>query len=398
MCSRYGSVTVCLALWSFCAVLSGASEQRGQGKYHVGFRILRVDDGTDGTLVVALWYPTRSAARRSRYLPVIGHLEGCVALDAEPAEGPFPLVVFSHGGIGAGACAMAWAEGLAAQGFVVAAPDHKDKVVLLRSDAPAPPTRSRAYQAILWAMKLSRTKQRGSVAVSEYQHRPREIRATIDELIQASADADSPLHGLVDAARIGLTGVSFGAWTTLAMAGAVPWYRDGRIKAAVPMAPPVGNLAVARIRIPLMFIFGEKETIVLLDKRPSAPLKEKAVVAEYGAANAPKFLVGIQGAEHLDFDADGMMTRASLRGRGMANRNTYTTAEVHRRDPVIRTILRFQLSFWQRYLLGDKEAERFLRNPDEPGVYLYRSQFSSRASASRSATGTTTEDEDKNQS
>lgn len=348
-----------------------------QYQYNVGYRLLKIPTSKQGTLVVALWYPTQTRPEVKRYVPCIPHLEGRVAIDALPAKGPFPLVVFSHGGIGAGVCAMSWAEALASEGFVVAAPDHKDKVTLLRSDLQGPPTQEQTIAALRWAMNLSR-KQDTRTDKSEFEHRPQEIRATVDFLLKASTDEKSPLYRLVDPDHIGLTGVSFGAWTTLVVAGGVPVYHDKRIKAIVPMAPRPGRPDRALIHVPLMTIFGEKETMVLLDKRPNALLKEEGINLDYDKANPPKFLIGIKGAEHLDFDADGMTTRGSLRRREKTKRRIYSTTEVRENDPVIRTIVRYQIAFWRRYLLNDQEAEKLLTTADRQDVCLFKYSLGSK--------------------
>lgn len=342
--------------------------------YRTGYRILRIPQQAKEPLVVALWYPTDEEAKLRKYAPAVPHLEGEVAVGAVPARGPFPLVVFSHGGIGAGVCAMSWAEALAADGFVVAAPDHHDKVTLLRSDMEHPPTRAQTLRALGWAARLSRGKEKGPTACDEYEHRPREIRATLDALVKAAADENSPLHGLVDPERIGLTGVSFGSWTTWAVAGGIRLYHDPRVKAIVPMAPSAGRMDLRRIRVPQMIVFGEKETILLLDKRPDAPMREPRMLAYYERAAAPKVLVGIKGAEHLDFDSDGMTTRGFLPADA-ASRRIRTTAQVRRTDPLTRVIVRFQTAFWRRYLRGDRKAEADLVSPVGKDVYLFKAEL-----------------------
>ncbi len=375
-----GRVVALLSLVALPLTAAAAPEHVVSGEpvgppYKVGYRILKIPRQTNAPLVVAVWYPTKEQATLKTYVAALPHLEGRVALGAVPARGPFPLVVFSHGGIGAGICAMSWAEALAADCFVVAAPDHHDQVTLLRSDMEHPPTRAQTLRALGWAMRLSRGKEKGPTARDEYEHRPREIRATLDALLEAAADKNSPFHGLVDPGRIGLTGVSFGSWTTWAVAGGVRIYHDPRVKAIIPMAPSAGRMDLGRIRVPQMIVFGERETILLLDKRPGAPMKAQRVLAYYEKAFPPKILVGIKGAEHLDFDPDGMMTRGLPHP---AARKVRTTAEVRRNDPLTRAIVRFQTAFWRRYLRGDRKAEARLVSPGGKDVYLFKAQLGRR--------------------
>ena len=80
--------------------------------------------GTD--LDVTVWYPAGSGGTATSLGDSI-FFQGTESLrDAEVAEGPFPLILLSHGaGLGGRPEAAAWlAAPLAARGFVVAAPRH----------------------------------------------------------------------------------------------------------------------------------------------------------------------------------------------------------------------------------------------------------------------------------
>ena len=77
-------------------------------------------------------------------------------------------------------------------------------------------------------------------------NRPLDVTFAIDQL-EVLNRSEGPLQGRLDLNRVGAAGHSFGAYTTLAVAGEVlgrPGGReislaDPRIKAAIPMSAPV---------------------------------------------------------------------------------------------------------------------------------------------------------------
>jgi len=50
---------------------------------------------------------------------------------------------------------------------------------------------------------------------------------------------------------------------------------------------------------------------------------------------------------------------------------------VRENDPVIRTIVRYQLAFWCRYLLDDRRAEELLTTWDKENVYMFEADLGS---------------------
>ena len=339
-----------------------ASANEGDALLNVGFRILQVPRPSGDPLTVALWYPTMSGPVLMHYVQAAGTMAADVARDARPAEGPFPLIIFSHGGGGCAVNGAVFAEELAAHGFAVAGCDHADEFTAGRSDGTLPPDRDRAREWVRWAHGVS-----AGTKKTAYDHRPREIAATIDAVLAESANEKSPLHGMVDPERIGMTGVSFGAWTALAVSGTIPFYRDPRIKAVAPIAGPAGKGAMidrtAGVRIPLLLIFGEEEGVVLGDLQ--GPRKTPSMVRQYESAGPPKLLVGIRGARHLHFGGAGSTSRAALRG------GPPPSAHVRAVDPVIRTTNAYLVAFFRRYLIGDPAAETRLK-AKSPEVFLFR--------------------------
>ncbi len=141
-----------------------------------------------GDLDVTVWYPAQVGGT----IVTLGDgpfFAGTAAQSEAPlADGRFALVLLSHGaGLGGTPEAMSWmAAGLAARGFVVAAPAH--------------PGNGGAQRSAEQTMKL--------------WLRPGDIRATLDAVTGAGAFKDH-----TDADKVGVLGLSMGGGTALALAG-----------------------------------------------------------------------------------------------------------------------------------------------------------------------------------
>ncbi|TPV95402.1 MAG: hypothetical protein B7733_10395 [Myxococcales bacterium FL481] len=170
-----------------------------RGPHAVGFRHVPAETTPQRTPPLSLWYPTAAEADDAiTYTfafksPQLGEgdgtVEGHAVADApiDPAKGPYPLVVLSHGF----ALNAAWyshlSEHFASYGFIVAAPEHAEHD---------------------WFQNATSVIQR-----------PIDIKHTIDYVTRASAPG-GPFAGLVDLDHIAVVGHSFGGYTALAAAGA----------------------------------------------------------------------------------------------------------------------------------------------------------------------------------
>ncbi|WP_031293898.1 alpha/beta hydrolase [Leptolyngbya sp. Heron Island J] len=120
--------------------------------------------------------------------------------DLSAVSGPLPVMVFSHGygDTRTNPESVAAARSLAANGFVVAVPEHIGS--------------NTAYQDDL-ALGLSRE----SFDVMEFINRPLDIRFLLDTLEEKNK---TDFQGRLQLDRVGLAGYSFGGYTVLATAGA----------------------------------------------------------------------------------------------------------------------------------------------------------------------------------
>ncbi|MCB9675888.1 MAG: hypothetical protein H6737_12270 [Alphaproteobacteria bacterium] len=160
------------------------------GPYGVGYveQSVTYDPG-DGprTLRLAVWYPSDThegpELRYQGAFPAPG-----VIGDAPVADGPFPLVVYSHGHQGYAEASGRIVSQLVSHGYVVASPDHTGNTAFDGSDRTT---------AIFW-------------------QRPRDIGAVLDHV---TAPAHLLAGHLSDAPIVGI-GHSFGGYTMHALAGA----------------------------------------------------------------------------------------------------------------------------------------------------------------------------------
>jgi dienelactone hydrolase len=294
------------------------ADTRRAGPYTPGFRTLVlakpsvVDPAEDRVLEVAVWYPT--ATDPGLVDPATGGV-----LDAPVAtDGPFPVLVFSHGSCGYPMQSLFLTPVIASYGFIVVAPPHPGNT-LAEFPLCGTPT----------------------AQVASYAERPADVRFALDTMLAAGADATSPFFGAVDATRLGMSGHSFGGLTTYLVV-----QNDPRYRVAMPMAPAV--LGDPVLPVPSLTMLGEIDSVVSLPPIRTA----------YERAAAPKYLIGIEHAGHyafsdLCFPSADCMPPATL-----------TQDEAH------RLVLRWVIPFLGRYLAGDERWVPLLVGPPAPGIEL----------------------------
>jgi predicted dienelactone hydrolase len=248
------------------------------GPFAVGRTTFVVVDPSrdDRTLTVDAWYPVdaedAAGVPISVYDLIFTGLPSEVALDAPPvsSDGPFPLVVFSHGNNGIRFQSFFLTETLASHGFVVVAPDHAGNTA---ADLifPGPPFETR--------------------------DRPLDISFVITRMLEKSADSGDPFFETLDGIRIGVMGHSFGGFTTLAMAtGFQDVPPDFRVRALVPISPAVGGLSdeqLASVERPEIVIGGTADVTV--------PIDPSSVRAFELPSARPRYRIDVEDAGHNSF-------------------------------------------------------------------------------------------------
>lgn len=214
------------------------------GPFPVGVRTFDLYDdsrpnaatGKGRWLRTDVWYPAVQAARESPFaiidlkqeaagidlgeqadlilnadvpqIPTAAHRDA--ALDG--SHGPYPVVLFSHGANGIRWQSVFHTVLLASHGYVVISPDHEDNT--------------------LWDILISGVSM-SSIGES-IPARIIDMRFLLDTLLGFSAEPAHPLYGSADSARVGATGHSLGAITSIGLACVEP-----RVKTVVLHSPQI---------------------------------------------------------------------------------------------------------------------------------------------------------------
>lgn len=168
------------------------------------------------TLVTELWYPSSA--------------NGAVL------DGPFPVVVHSHGYLDNRKGEAYLTEHLASHGYVVAATDYP----LSFSGAPGGPT------------------------VLDVINQPGDWSFVLDAVLAMGNDTADPLHGLVDGEHVAATGLSLGGLTTLLVTYHAE-VRDPRIDAATSLAGlacPFTPKFYKTTKTPVLLVHGDDDLLV----------------------------------------------------------------------------------------------------------------------------------------
>ncbi len=186
----------------------------------------QVPAAPDRTIAVTLLYPAAGNP------PAEDETVGSSRVDAPPADGPFPLVVFAHGFNGRGDAFVPYGEMWAREGYVVALP----------------------------TFPLSR---QGVGDAADFQNQPGDVSFVIDQVL--GFGGGDPLAGIADADHIAVGGHSLGAVTVFGVAYNT-CCRDDRIDAAISVSGGGlrfdGGDYVERDTVPLLLIQGERDPLV----------------------------------------------------------------------------------------------------------------------------------------
>ena len=182
-------------------------------------------------------------------------------------------------------------------------------------------------------------------------NRPLDVRFAIDQMADMNRK-ETPLKGRLDLDRIGMAGHSFGAYTTLAVAGEVfvgPrgnefTLSDPRVKAAIAMSSPAPrqkdhlDRAFGQIKIPCLHMTGTLDYSLIADNKP----EERRIPFDH-MNGADQYLVTFKDGDHMIFSG----SRGRMRNGA--------------KDPLYHDLIRMSTAaFWDAYLKGDTAAKTWL--------------------------------------
>lgn len=276
-------------------------------------------------------------AKRDRVVPVkIYYPSGVKGIEIEWSKFKSPVIIFSHGLGGTREGYEYLGRHWASHGYVSVHLQH------IGSDDSA--WRGQQQQ-FMQAMRQAAADPTNAI------NRPLDVRFAIDQVEKLNSAEDSPLKSRLDLENIGMAGHSFGAFTTLAVAGQTfvlprggeQQLADPRVKAAIPMSAPVPRnkeqhtKAFGSVKIPCLHMTGTEDTSPINDTTA-----EERLIPFQHAKLADAYLINFKGGDHMIF---------SGRGRLRAKPSDARFQELIRQSST---------AFWDAYLKGDKKAKTWL--------------------------------------
>ncbi|MEM6429725.1 MAG: hypothetical protein AAF708_10835 [Deinococcota bacterium] len=306
---RFNAIFCSLLVWFFVSACSGQSHQLSDQP---------IQSAPPVELDSTYYLPQRdSVATMTETLVLEDALRGKNLLTTvvyPTTAASFPVIVSSHGFLGSGSAPRALAEYWAAYGYVVIMPTHADS-----RDFGPPPTDTRPASPAAW------------------DNRSQDIALLLNSL-DVLEHALTHFTGAFDSSAIAVAGHSFGAYTTLLVAGATVTTPDGqtrsfddpRPRAFLTLSPPglgewtgLDETSWDSLNHPIMFATGSLDFVA---GRGPAWSQEGYLFSPEG----DEYALFIEGADHEDFSgrepkegAPAEVIYASLRSASLAFFDAY---------------------------------------------------------------------------
>ncbi|MBX7254766.1 MAG: dienelactone hydrolase family protein [Candidatus Hydrogenedentes bacterium] len=364
----------------FCAIAAQAQDApdpEKPGPFPVGVTTLqlvdhsRTDESSKGprSLLTEIWYPatdeTKELPKNSLvdyylggknigYMIAMGLAFGAdirevsktfpsiAVRDARVRDGRFPLIVFSHGNGGLRTQSPFLCEHLASHGYIVVAPDH---------------TGNCAATVVGEEVVIFNEDMRKQSEVD----RPKDVSFLIDTMIRFSKGGDSRFLGRIDAEHIGVTGHSFGGYTSTLVADA-----DPRVKAIAPIT----GVAKSRTNYncPVLVVVATEDKTIKAEGNDRARLY-------YEESKGPHYLVEFKNAGHFSFTC--MYYFKPDFGDGVGQGERITNGEPITYLPmetVYRLTNGYVTAFFGRELKNIGAYEEFLQSNPDPNELIVKWQ------------------------
>lgn len=240
--------------------------------------------------------------------------------------GKAPLILFSHGLGGNLDAGTQWVEAWRGAGFLTVNLQHPG------SDEGIWRGKARPMQGVRKAMSVEQMKARAE-----------DVRFVLDHIARGGMEGACDLSR-ADMNRVGMSGHSFGAQTTLAVSGTrydgAALLADPRIRASIAFSPqPAQNqddrAAFGAIHIPFMSITGTRDALPWLNKVTAADRIRPYAAMPAGA----KYLLVFDGGTHMMFGGQQTRMRRATPPPGLVDNVTAATT-----------------LFWRATLMDDARA------------------------------------------
>jgi predicted dienelactone hydrolase len=242
-----------------------------------------------------------------------------------------PVVIFSHGFHGCATQSRFLMSAIAAAGYVVLAPNHRDATC-------------GGGQARLTARPDVPFTQPQSWDESTYRDRAEDIR-----LLIAALHTDRRFADHLDWSRLALAGHSLGGYTVLGLSGAWPSWKLPEVRAVLALSPYVQPFlakgTLGGLTVPVMYQGGTNDWGI-------TPWLARLSGA-YAKSPAPKYFIEFKGATHFAWTNLGRLDRPAITAYSVAfldyhdlgRRNAAAT--LLRQDPEVER-LQFSSDLGQR--------------------------------------------------
>ena len=283
-------------------------------------------------------------AGRDRVIPLRVYLPN--------VKSPAPVILFSHGLGGSRDNNPYLGNHWAARGYVVVFVQH-------------PGSDESVWKDVGPLQRMVALKQAASL--ENFLARNKDIPVVIDALLHWNGEKDHALKDRLDPEHIGMSGHSFGAKTTQAVAGESfalgNSFREPRIDAAVmmsPGAPAIGDpeKAFASIKIPCLLMTGTQDDSPIGNSTAADRLKVFPALRL-----APAWQVVFDKGTHMSFGDRDLRGNATAAGR------------YH------RAILALTTAFWDAELKGDAAAKTWLNGSGAKSVLVPEDKWEMNAKA-----------------
>ena len=256
--------------------------------------------------------------------------------DSKNAPATFPVLLFSHGLGGNRLGGKLWAEHWASHGYVVVAMQHAGSDEALWKDKPK--------LEIIGSMKAG-------MSFNNLALRVNDVHFVIDEVIRRTKEKEAAFAN-ADPKRLGMSGHSFGAQTTLAVSGQSVGGAgkftalDERIVSSIAFSPNARNKTgmpkqFGEIRVPFFSVTGTKDGAILDD---GTKFEDRILPYENMPAGG-KYLAVFESGDHMVFG-----------GHELGARRPETP-----RDRVIQADVKAATqAFWDATLKNDESARKWL--------------------------------------
>jgi len=284
--------------------------------------------------------------------------------------GSYPVVIFSHGAGGSSSAATPLVRYWASHGYIIIAPTHADSIELYKRQHPEEVEQWRKDGGRLFMAKMLRDIGRSP---EDWANRAQDISFVLDELETVEMLIPG-LTGKPDYTRIGMSGHSYGAFTTMLIGGAEispPGagysvnYADQRADALMVLSGQgVGRLGLDEnsweaFDRPMLVMSGTEDS-----SAGGMDIESRRDPYDYAPAD-DKYLVWIEDAYHASFTgglAEGGETahRKALWVEWVLGSAEAEAIEQTDQVAVFDCVKSATLAFWDSYLKDDESAVDWL--------------------------------------